>query len=224
LDWLRWRGEGTGLPEKPIIITFDDAYADTAVYALPILRRYGFGAVVFVVTGRMGGTNAWDEAEGCGTLQLMTADQIRYWAGQGIEFGAHSRTHPDLTKLSVAEREAEIIGSKNDLSALLGLPVISFAYPYGEYNDAVRGLVRHEFDLGFSTEEGMNNLRSDRHLLRRICIGPNDSLVEFALFVWLNGAKRVRDHLSRFRMRIRLNSALRCISRKFSLREQSTSR
>ncbi|MGA9427849.1 MAG: glycosyltransferase, partial [Terracidiphilus sp.] len=67
-DWLRWLRDGTGLPRKPIMITFDDGYADIAQYALPILRRYGFGATVFIVTARTGGTNTWDEARGCGTL------------------------------------------------------------------------------------------------------------------------------------------------------------
>ena len=80
-DWLRWIRGGEGLPEKPILLTFDDAYADTAEYGLPIVRKYGFSCVVFVVTERLGGTNAWDQARGRATLQLMTAEQIRHWAG-----------------------------------------------------------------------------------------------------------------------------------------------
>ncbi len=87
-DWLRWRKEGKGLPRKPIIITFDDAYADIAEYALPILRRHGFGAVVYVVTGQLGESNNWDDTPYCRNLRLMTAEQIQYWAGQGIEFGS----------------------------------------------------------------------------------------------------------------------------------------
>ena len=166
-DWLEWLRTGNGLSDKPILLTFDDAYADTAEYALPILKRYGFGAAIFVVTHRLGGTNTWDEAEGCGTLHLMTAEQIRQWAGQGIEFGAHSRTHPHLNSLSIAEMEAEVKGSKDDLAALLGHSPASFAYPYGDSNDAVLDLVRKEFDIAFSVEEGLNYLSSDPHWLRR---------------------------------------------------------
>ena len=66
-DWLRWRREGKGLPDKPVLFTFDDGYADLVDYALPVLRRYGFGAVVYVVTRQLGGTNAWDEVRGSGT-------------------------------------------------------------------------------------------------------------------------------------------------------------
>lgn len=219
-DWLRWRREGTGLSEKPILLTFDDAYSDTAEYALPILRRYGFGAAVFVVTLRIGGTNTWDEVQGCSTLQLMTAEQIRYWAGQGIEFGAHGRTHADLTKLSVAECADEIVGSKNDLAVLLDSPVVSFAYPHGEYNEPVYELVKGEFDLAFSVEEGMNYLRGDPHLLRRIYISPNDSLIDFALGVRWGGLKRFRDWRVRFGIRSRLKRGFRHIIQVMSHRWQ----
>lgn len=208
-DWLRWRRDGTGLPDKPILITFDDAYEETAKYALPILRQYGFGAAVFVVTERLGGSNTWDEARGCGTLQLMTADQIRTWADQGIEFGAHSQTHPDLTALSKAECRLEVLGSKSDLSALLHAPIISFAYPYGKHTDSVRAVVQSEFDLAFSVEEGINYLRGDPHLLRRAYVGPDDSLLEFALIVRWGGMQRFRELRAKFRVRSRLKKAMR---------------
>ncbi|HEY1803097.1 MAG TPA: glycosyltransferase [Terracidiphilus sp.] len=208
-DWLRWRKEGTGLREKIVLLTFDDAYSDTAEYALPILRRYGFSAGVFVVTKRIGGTNTWDEAQGSGTLQLMTAEQIRFWAGQGIEFGAHGRTHADLTTLSQAECLEEIAGSKNDLADLLGSPVISFSYPYGNYNDTICELVRNNFDLAFGSEEGLNYLKGDPYLLRRVCIGPDDSLIKFGLSIRYGGLKRFRDLRVKLGVRTRLKSAFR---------------
>jgi len=208
-DWLNWIRHGTSLPKKPILVTFDDAYADTADYALPILRKYGFSAAVFVVTERLAGTNTWDEVQGCGALQLMTAEQIRYWARQGIEFGAHSRTHPHLTKLSASELAAEVIGSKDDLTALLGYPPVAFAYPYGEYNDAVCDLVRGQFDMAFSVEEGLNYLSGDPHLLRRAYVGPGDSLIEFALSARRGGIRRLRDWRIKLALRTRLKRGLR---------------
>jgi peptidoglycan/xylan/chitin deacetylase (PgdA/CDA1 family)/glycosyltransferase involved in cell wall biosynthesis len=207
-DWLQWLRTGNGLPAKPILLTFDDAYADIAEYALPILRKHGFSGAVFVVTGQLGGTNTWDEAQGCGTLSLMTAEQIRYWDGQGIEFGAHSRSHAHLTKLSAAELSAEVVGSKIDLSALLDHLIVSFAYPYGDYNDAVRDLVRDEFDLAFNVEEGLNYLSGDRHLLKRAYIGPTDLIVDLALSVRLGGIRRIRDWRSKVALRTRLKRLL----------------
>ena len=212
-DWLRWLREGTGLPEKPILITFDDAYLDTAEYALPILQRFGFGAAVFVVTHQIGGTNAWDEAQGCATLRLMNAEQIQYWAERGIEFGAHSRTHADLTTLSAAECVDEIVGSRNDLEALLDSPVVSFAYPYGILDNAVHELVKGEFGLAFSTEEGINYLRGDRHLLRRADISPSYSLSEFAFCVRWGGLERFRAWYTRFGVRTRLRRAVKSLTR-----------
>lgn len=214
-DWLRWLRDGTGLPEKPILLTFDDGYADIADYALPVLRRHGFSAAVYIVTGQLGGTNAWDEVQGGGTHRLMTLEQIRYWAAQGIEFGAHTRTHPDLTRLSAAELAAEVSGSKNDLASLLGSPVVSFVYPYGEVSEAAYELARGEFDLAFTTERGLNYLRTDPHLLRRIDISPNDSLIDLECHThWVE-----LQHISRLRARLKVRSRFKRAAR-FVLRRQ----
>jgi peptidoglycan/xylan/chitin deacetylase (PgdA/CDA1 family) len=207
-DWLAWRREGKALPAKPILLTFDDAYADTAEYAFPILKRYGFSAVVFVVTSQVGGTNAWDVAKGSGTLRLMTAEQIRHWASQGIEFGAHSRTHPDLTTLGERELADEVAGSAQDLSAILGTRVVSFAYPYGPYNEAVRRCVEASFDLALTCDEGLNTLATDPHLLRRTAISPREGMTGFRLRTRLgwNAILRLR---ARLRLRSRAKALLR---------------
>ncbi len=203
-DWLNWIHHGKNLPSKPILVTFDDAYVDTAEYALPILKKYGFGAAVFVVTERLAGTNTWDEIDGCGSLRLMTADQIRHWAPQGIEFGAHSRTHPHMTELSDSDVAAELSGCKSDLTALLGHPPVAFAYPYGQFNETVYDLTRKEFALAFGVEEGLNYLSTDPHLLRRAYISPSDSLFEFALTARRGGIRKLHDWRIKLALRTRL--------------------
>jgi len=208
-DWLRWRLEGKGLPDKPVLLTFDDGYADLADYAFPVLRRYGFGAGVYVVTGQLGGTNAWDEAKGFGTQRLMTVEQIRYWATQGIEFGAHSRTHADLTTLSARELTEEVVGSRDDLTTLLGSPVVSFAYPYGFYNQAVVDCVRGAFDVAFIADdnnEGLNHLLTDPYLLLRTMVQPNDSRLDLECRArW--GYNPLLNLRARLRLRTRLKRA-----------------
>ena len=211
-DWLHWCREGKRLPPKPILFSFDDGYADLAEYALPVLRRYGFGAVVYIVTGQLGGTNAWDVVRGSAPLALMTAEQIRYWAGQGIEFGAHSRTHADLTSLSSQELLDEVVGSGKDLDEILGFRTVSFAYPYGFHNQAVDDCVRSAFDLAFIADddnEGLNYLDTDPYWLLRTMVQSNDSLLAMAFrsrwghypFVYLRyriqGRIAVRTHLRR---------------------------
>jgi peptidoglycan/xylan/chitin deacetylase (PgdA/CDA1 family)/glycosyltransferase involved in cell wall biosynthesis len=211
-DWVRWRREGKGLPAKPVLLTFDDGYADLVKYALPVLRRHGFGAAVYIVTGQLGGTNAWDEVRGSGTLHLMSADQIRYWATQGIEFGAHGRTHADLTTLSSRELSEEVVGSGKDLEAILGSRVVSFAYPYGFHNPAVDDCVRKAYDLAFIADdnnEGMNHLLTDPHLLLRTMVQTDDSL--FALEC---RAQLGRNPFLNLRARIGLRSRLKRAARR----------
>ena len=206
-DWLRWRQEGKWLPEKPVLITFDDGYEDLVEHALPVLRRYGFGGAVYVATKQLGGTNAWDEARGWGTMRLMTADQIRFWATQGIEFGAHSRTHADLTSLGVEELTQEVAGSARDLESLLGARVVSFAYPYGFHNQRVDDCVRSVFDLAFiadDDDEGLNDLQTDPHLLLRTMVQSDDSLLAVEC-----RARWGRYPLLRFWDRVRIRVALR---------------
>jgi len=179
-DWARWRREGKGLPDKPVLLTFDDGHEDLVEYAFPVLRHYGFGAAVYIVTGQLGGTNAWDRAPSSIALRLMTANQIRCWAAQGIEFGAHSRTHANLPTLSAHELEEEVVGSGKDLESILGSRLVSFAYPYGFHNQAVDDCARRAFDLAFIADdnnEGMNHLLTDPHQLLRTMVQSNDSLL-----------------------------------------------
>lgn len=202
-DWLAWQKSGVELPRKPVLITFDDAYSDIAEHALPVLRRYGFGAAVFAVTARMGESSDWDKSMGYPTLPLMSGAQIRYWADQGIEFGSHSRTHPNLTQLSRDALRGEMVRSREELEALLGRPVIAFAYPFGAWDDAAHEMARSSFNLAFGAASGFNCRDTDAHLLRRIVVKPNQPLWEFSLLV------RLGDHWrSKLALRTRLKRAL----------------
>ncbi len=106
MRWLRRRGlRGVSIAEllaaraagagKGLVgLTFDDGYADFAEYALPVLRRYGFTATVFVIAGRMGGDNVWDPAGP--RKPLLDADQVRALAEAGVEIGSHGLMHVSL--------------------------------------------------------------------------------------------------------------------------------
>ena len=210
-DWARWRREGKGLPDKPILLTFDDGYEDLVEFALPVLRRYGFGAVVYIVTGQLGGTNAWDDPAGTRTHRLMTAEQIRYWAARGIEFGAHSRTHANLTTLSADQLEEEVAGSGKELASLVGAPVVSFAYPSGYHNQAVTECTRRAYELAFIADdanEGLNHLRTDPVRLLRTMVQPNDSLLELGY-----RARRGYNPFLNLRMRVGLRTRLKRAAR-----------
>lgn len=209
LQWLECRERGVPLPDRAVLLTFDDAYLDLHYHALPVLRRYGFAATVFVVTGCIGGASSWDEPAGWMALDCMSAEQIRHWDEQGIEFGAHSHYHPDLTRLSDSEIVEELDACTHELERILGVKPRSFAYPYGKFNDAVRCRVRERFGLGFSVLGGLNTLDTNAHALRRNLVLPGDT--------WLDLAGRALWGKSPIRgIRWRARYALGMVSRRLS--------
>ena len=200
-DWLAWCREGKPLPQRPILLTFDGAYADLADFALPVLHRHGFGAGVFVLTGQIEGHNG-QVRKPAGIPPLMNAAQIQHWAAQGIEFGSYSRTHPDLTALGDDQLAEEVDGSQNDLARILGSRPASFAYPYGRHDSRVRKCVARRFDMAFTTEEGLNGLPTDPYQLRRTVVRPKGNLLDFGCRVRFGWAPAMR-----LRRRLRFSGA-----------------
>lgn len=209
-EWLEWCREGKPLPDKPVLLTFDDAYADVAENALPVLKRYGFSGTVFVVTECLDGTNTWDRGTWRTDLQIMTAGQVRHWASQGIEFGGHTRTHANLRNLDEARLEEEVEGGARDLACILEARAVCFAYPYGECNEAVQQCAQQAFAMAFTCDEGLNDLTTPLHRLRRTMVDSHDSLIDFWPRVhW--GYSPVRNLRARLRIRTRLKSAVRLV-------------
>jgi GT2 family glycosyltransferase/peptidoglycan/xylan/chitin deacetylase (PgdA/CDA1 family) len=173
-EWLAWLERAAPLPARAVLLTFDDAYAALEDWALPVLRRHGWSATVFVVTGQVGGTNRWDDLP----LPLASAERLRAWASGGVELGAHGRRHRALPGLSAADLADEVDGSRSDLEALLGAPVTSFAYPYGRVDAAASAAVGAAFPLAFTTEPGTAALADDRARLPRTMVLPGDTTLD----------------------------------------------
>jgi peptidoglycan/xylan/chitin deacetylase (PgdA/CDA1 family) len=194
-QWIAWCTSGASLPPKPVLLTFDDAYSDIGVYALPTLRRHGFTALVFVISGLVGDNRRWDGRS------VMDATSIKFWAGEGIQFGSHTRTHADLRRLAPDELHRELAGSREDLEDLLESPVECIAYPYGWYNSAVRAAAARLYSACFSILEGVNDVSTDRSLLRRTMVKNTDSLLAFQWRLSLG-----YDPLGRVRARARIRT------------------
>ena len=130
----------------------------------------------------MGQHNDWDAAELNVKKPLMNETQIKAWHAAGMEVGAHSRTHPRLTKFTDDELQTELAGSKADLEALIGAPVTQFCYPYGDADDRVANAVRN---AGYSAATTVNRGRArpgdDSMKLRRILVSGSNMLYLFAL-------------------------------------------
>ncbi|QDQ12588.1 polysaccharide deacetylase family protein [Streptomyces spectabilis] len=137
-ELLRARAEGRA--DGLVGLTFDDGYQDFVDHALPLLRRHGCTATLFVLPGRLDGDNAWDPLGP--RKPLLGATGIRAAHDSGMEVASHSLTHVDLTRADDEQLQHEIAGSRSALVQLIGAPVDGFCYPYGYVDTRVRDAVR----------------------------------------------------------------------------------
>jgi len=165
--------------QRAVILTFDDGYEDNYRLLLPLLKKYNAKAVVYLVSGRQ--TNEWDVAKGERSLRLMNQSQRREMLASGlVEFGAHTRTHPDLTEISPEQAGEEIHLSKMELEVGLGVEVHTFAYPYGHLNHHVKESVRQAgFRYGVALHSGPLAVHEDPLHVRRIVVFPNTTMRRF---------------------------------------------
>ncbi len=167
-------------PQARAVLTFDDGYAGVLTRALPVLKAHGFGATVFVVSGRLGGVNDWD-GETPGDA-LLGADGVRALAAAGVEIGSHGATHRALPGLPDADLVAEVAGSKAALEAALGAPVVSFCYPYGAFDDRSVAAVRAAgYRAATVIRGGIPPDLSDPFRLKRVAVRGTNTLLDFSL-------------------------------------------
>ena len=161
--------ENRELPAKSVAITFDDGFQSVYDVALPVLKDYGYPATVFLVTSFCGKNNRWKgQPDNIPSFNLLPWNQIANMKDQGIEFGVHTATHPDLTKLTGSQVSEEIIGARQVLQEQTGEREIAFAYPYGKKSSEASDLVNSNFYAACSTEMDFAGSYSDVHFLPRI--------------------------------------------------------
>jgi len=179
-DWLAFRRGRATLPRRPIILTFDDGYRSIGEIAWPILRRFGFGATVFLVSDLIGKTNAWDPP--APPEPLLGAAEIAEMQAAGICFESHTRTHAALTMIPPERALEELTTSRAALSQLLNAPVTVLCYPYGKQNLMVRALAREAgYEAAVIARRRMNTARTDPFRLTRIWI---DNRMTLARLRW----------------------------------------
>lgn len=140
------RRTGQPLPERPIVLTFDDGYADLIEEALPILIEQGFPATAFVTTGWL--HDAGRYAAGTPLDRMLSWVQLAELSAAGVEIAGHSHSHAQLDQLSGPRLRAELADSRHLLEDRLGCPVRSLAYPYGYSSRRVRAVAREAGYLG----------------------------------------------------------------------------
>jgi peptidoglycan/xylan/chitin deacetylase (PgdA/CDA1 family) len=170
-------GQETQSPERSVVLTFDDGFADFHETALPLLQRYGFTATVFVTTGWIRDAR---QRAGSPPGRMLSWSQLAEAASAGIEIGAHSYQHPQLDQLGRHMLLGELADSKAALEDGLGMAVPGLAYPFGYSNASVRMAAR---DLGYSYACAVGNRHPgqepDIFALPRLTIGRQTRLSAF---------------------------------------------
>jgi len=162
---------GVPLPEKPIILTFDDGYEDNYTNAYPLLKKYGFVGTFFIVTEPVDKQRAG----------YMSWAQIEIMSTGSMEIGAHSYTHPDLRGKSVDYIIWQAVGSQEAIEARIQQPVRFFSYPSGRYDEQlVKVLHSANFWGAVTTETGAYQSSRRPFELRRIRVRGGDTLDTFA--------------------------------------------
>jgi peptidoglycan/xylan/chitin deacetylase (PgdA/CDA1 family) len=182
MDWLKASGyhpvdlnqlrayfeKQTPLPARPVVLTFDDGYTDFFTAAFPVLMDHGFTAVSYVVPGFLD------------RPRYMTTDEVKAISSAGIEVGAHTMHHVDLTKESAAGLALEVQGSKNVLEQITGHPVLDFCYPSGMYNATVIAATdRAGFQSATTEVPGTAHGWADRLTWTRVRVNGGERLDQF---------------------------------------------
>lgn len=162
-----------GLPAKPVILSFDDGYADFYTGAIPILRSHDFTAVSYVVAGFIGRPG------------YMTSSQIVAAHRAGFEIGSHTVDHVNLTRQSDAGLRYQLVASKQALETILGTPVTSFCYPYGKYGAREMAAVEAAgySDATVASISSSMRTAAGRYLWSRIRVVGGQPISEFAFNV-----------------------------------------
>jgi peptidoglycan/xylan/chitin deacetylase (PgdA/CDA1 family)/glycosyltransferase involved in cell wall biosynthesis len=172
-------------PAKAVVITFDDGYQDSVDLAVPILEQFGYPATFFLVSAA-GSSNGWSSEPELSGRALIGVEQARDLAGR-VSIGAHTRTHPRLTRIPADAAREEVEGSKAELEESLGIDIALFSYPYGNNDEEVRGIVA---DAGFSaactTVPAQTRPSNDPLSLNRFDVRGRDSILRFAATLWLH--------------------------------------
>jgi len=164
--------EGEQFARNTVVLQFDDGYEDNYKYAFPILKKYEFPAIIFLVSDKVDAPD------------FLTWDQIKEMEKSNISFGAHTRHHAYLPGLSLAEAQDEIAGSKKILEDHLGHSIDYFSYPTGGFSAQVKTLVKEDrYKAAVTTNRGKGRYNQDLYALKRIHMNNTDDQYS-GLILW----------------------------------------
>lgn len=188
------------LPERPVLVTFDDGYADF-LDAAERLAAAGLPPTLYVTTRQVG------------AIGMLTRRELQS-LGETVEVGAHSRTHPRLDELAPGRLRDEVWGSKADLEDALQRPAYSFAYPHGNHDQVVRqAVIEAGFHSAAAVKNALSHDRDDPFAIARITVTAATSAERIGRLLqghgaaaWAGERRRTRAYRAYRRMRRRLRA------------------
>lgn len=165
VDCLR---QGAPFPDRSFVITFDDGYQSVYEKAFPLLDQYGMPATIFLTVGNKDIGKHAERLPSREGRSMLTWSEIGKMRQRGIDFGAHTLTHPDLTRLSQSQIRTEVHDSRSIIEDKLGIPVTAFAYPYGRCDQRSYEIVSQCFDCACTDSLGLVRAGSDLFALERV--------------------------------------------------------
>ena len=174
---LAERAAGGKPPPGLAALSFDDGMEDNHSVLLPILREYGIPATVYVTTGLIGQANPWLAPES--GARMMTEAELCELSAAGVELGAHTVTHPDMSLLDHDSCLREMVESKEAIERLIGTAVSTFAYPFCRYGEAATTAAADAGFIAAVTCEGRGGW--SRYEIRRAMITGKDGWPSFLL-------------------------------------------
>jgi len=168
---------GTPLPDKPIILTFDDGYTDAYTHAFRLLKRFDYTGTFFLITEPIDNNDP----------QHLSWAEVEEMHAAGMEFEPHSYNHPDMTNRGYDFVVFQILAPKEAIEARTGVKSRFFAYPTGRYDQFVVDVLRSAHFWGaVVTEQGATHTADDLFSLHRVRVHGGDSLDTFMLMLNLD--------------------------------------
>lgn len=147
------------IPEKSVLLTFDDGYMDNYTNAFPILKEFNMNATIFVISSYLDGK------------EYLSPSSVKEMSDYGIDIESHTVSHRRLSELSYEQQLNELKNSKETLEKLTGKTVVSIAYPEGKYNDdTTKAVVDAGYSVGFTIDRGYVGIGDNPAKLNRMCV------------------------------------------------------
>lgn len=183
-EYARCLGGRSSLPAKPVVITFDDGYADFADAALPVMRSFDLSSTLFVTSGYVDGRSEWLVRERETRRPMLRWDRLAAIAGEDVEYGGHGFSHRQFDTMAVAEAMDDIVRGRRMIEDRTGRSVTSFAYPHGYSTQPLRNaLASAGFTSAHAVVDAMSSLDDRLYAISRIIVHADVTLTRFASMV-----------------------------------------